>query len=169
MRPDSWHTIAIVLFCLAAVLAVAAVILFFAPKIRIVYNRLSGKTAEREISSLRRARHALWRAEATDSSSRSGSRRSGTGSSGGNHSLIQMRVAKTGQSFPSPSLSDDEALTSIPDDNRDMGDESETVIGVPVRPADPDSEAGTVVRIQDPPLSDDTSDGTDGTEAAASE
>ncbi len=43
-----------------------------------------------------------------------------------------------------------------------------TVIGAQW-PAGPDSEAGTVVRIQDPPLSDDTSDGTDGTEAAASE
>ena len=91
--------------------------------------------------------------------------------------FIQVREQGIGNRFfrretqPDPDArgSDDEALTSIPDDNRDTGDESETVIGVPVRPAGPDSEAGTVVRIQDPPLSDDTSDGTDGTEAAASE
>lgn len=111
MKPDTWHTLALVFFCLAAVLALVALALFFLLKIPSVRNTLTGKTAEREIAQLRHTRHELWRAQESTS-----------GLSDNSHNKQENQDGAIEVRMVSPALGESQTV---------IADESETVLSAP--------------------------------------
>lgn len=136
MKPETWHTIAVVFFCLAAVLLLVTVLLFFLLKIPAVHDFLTGKTAEREISRLRRSRYELWRSQETGGSWDS-VQASASAPSQGESDRISIRLSPASSPSPyaaNPANSADSVYSAAPQAQVEAGG------------GDEKSEAQTVIR-----------------------
>ncbi|MFC2746323.1 MAG: hypothetical protein ACFN0Z_04495 [Parascardovia denticolens] len=133
MKPETWHTIAVVFFCLAAVLLLATVLLFFLLKIPAVHDFLTGKTAEKEISRLRHSRYELWRSQETGGSWDSGQASASTPGQG-ESDRIDIRLSPSSSPFSYAAKPTDSAYSAAPQAQ------------VEARGEDEKSEAQTVIR-----------------------